>query len=153
MARPNVGPPTASTIKWKSPSTRLDDVGGAERAEECLHLAGVAHQRRDVGTALPGELDRHPPDATRRAGDQHALAEYETCDLERPQRRHAGSRQRGGLCVGDRVGDRCHAVGRDRDELRPGTRMGQADHARALRMSTTVGCGSRDHTRRIPARH
>ena len=41
----------------------LDDVGGAETAEELLRSGGVAHQCGDVGAALAGELDRDPPDA------------------------------------------------------------------------------------------
>ncbi len=84
----------------------LEDFVGAETAEELLRSSGVAHERGDVGSALVGELDREPPDAAGRAGDQHALAEYEAGDLERPQRRHPGGGQRGGLRVGHPVGDR-----------------------------------------------
>src|SRR6266545_1142403 len=83
----------------------LDDVGGAQAAEELLRCRRVAHQRGDVGAALAGELDRDPPDAAGCAGDQYALAEYEAGDLERPQRRQTGGGQRGGLRVGHPVAD------------------------------------------------
>lgn len=52
--------------------------------------AQAAHQGCDVGPARAGELDRHSPDAAVCAGDQHALAEYEAGDIERPQRRRSG---------------------------------------------------------------
>src|SRR5439155_1108346 len=78
----------------------LDDLGGAEMAEEVVRSRGVAYQCGDVGAARAGELDRDPPDAAGCAGDQHALAEYRSGDLERAQRRHPGCGQRRGLRVG-----------------------------------------------------
>ena len=100
MARPNVAPPTRVDDHVEVAGEGLDDVGGARDRGGALALPRVAHQRGDVGAALAGELDRDPPDAAVRAGDQYALAEYEAGDLERPQRRQPGGGQRGGLRVG-----------------------------------------------------
>jgi hypothetical protein len=107
MAWPNVGPPTPSTIRSKSPPTF----------------------------------------------STMSAAEHQTGDFERPQRRHPGGRQRGGLRVGYRVGNRRQSGGWDRGELRPGTAVGQADYASALSRSAAIGGGAFDHTCRIPARY
>ncbi len=109
-------------------------------------------RRGHVRTALAGQLDRDSPDAAVRAGDQHALAEYEADDLERPQRRQTGGGQRGGLRVGYLVGDRRQAAGWNRGELRPGAGVDQADHADALPRSAAVGGGTFDHACHIPTR-
>ena len=94
-----MAPPTPSTIQIEVAGDLLNDVGGAEMVEEFLRSRRVAHQGGDVGAALAGELNRDPPNTAVCAGDQHTLAEHQTSDLERPQRRHPGSRQRRGLRV------------------------------------------------------
>jgi hypothetical protein len=50
-------------------------------------------------------LNRDSPDATIGAGDQHAFAQHQAGDFERPQSGHSGCWQRGGLRVGYLVGD------------------------------------------------
>src|SRR5829696_29294 len=93
------GPPDSVDDQIEVAGEGLDDVGRAEPAKELLRRDRVAHQCGDVGAALAGELDRDPPDAAGGARDQHALAEYEAADLERPQRRQTCRGQRGGLRV------------------------------------------------------
>ena len=59
------------------------DISGTKATEESCDA--VAHQCADEG-ALTGELDRESADASVCAGDEHALAEYQAGDLERPER-------------------------------------------------------------------
>lgn len=58
MARPNVTPPTRIDDQVGVAREGLDDVGGAETAEDLVRSSGVAHQCGDAGAALTGELDR-----------------------------------------------------------------------------------------------
>jgi hypothetical protein len=98
------------------------------------------------------ELDRDPPDAAGRAGDEHAFAEHGAGDLERPQRGQACGGQGRCLRVGDAVGDRGQPTGRNRGELGPGPGIDEADDASAPVRAAAVGGGALDHACRVPAR-
>jgi hypothetical protein len=115
--------------------------------------SSISHQGGDSSAAFARELNRHPPDASRRAGDENALAEDEADDLERTKGREPGRRQRRSLHVGHLVGDDGELGRRSRGELGPGPGTHEPDDACAYRRPTAVAGGSFDDACHVPPRH
>ena len=123
-----------------------DDALGPELAQAASALL-VARDAGHVRTRARRELHGEAPDAAAGAGDEHALAEHEAADLQRPQRRDAGDGQRRRLREAHAVGQLGERPRRDGDALRPRATQDEPDDARARRAAR---CRRRPPARRRP---
>lgn len=121
----------------------------AGRAELAQAIAAVARRRRDRDRARPGpgrQLDRHDPDAARRAADQHRLTRGEVGVAEAEVGHGAGAAERHRVDGGRRRRKRDERLGRgDRQLGVTATHAGEGPHPLSgpLRVDARPGRGHR----------